>query len=125
METTEQAILALDRAGADVIELGVPYSVGTSACVVCAIHPDVPSDLLSSEILEVLPAQRRKHRMLCGSHLKHNVTSQDPLADGPTIQAAGTRALAAGCTLDKVCFLNTDYHASAGRHMQAYSPGNM
>lgn len=27
---------------------------------------------------------------------------QDPLADGPTIQAAGTRALAAGCTLDKV-----------------------
>ncbi|CAK0744552.1 hypothetical protein CVIRNUC_001557 [Coccomyxa viridis] len=52
METTEQAILALDRAGADVIELGVPYS--------------------------------------------------DPLADGPTIQAAGTRALAAGCTLDKV-----------------------
>ena len=27
LETTEQAILALDRAGADIIELGVPYSV--------------------------------------------------------------------------------------------------
>lgn len=27
METTEQALLALDRAGADIIELGVPYSV--------------------------------------------------------------------------------------------------
>ena len=27
---------------------------------------------------------------------------QDPLADGPTIQAAATRALAAGCTLNKV-----------------------
>ncbi|CAL5219252.1 g1048 [Coccomyxa viridis] len=51
MDATEQALLALDRAGADIIELGVPYS--------------------------------------------------DPLADGPTIQAAATRALAAGCTLNK------------------------
>lgn len=56
METTEQAILALDRAGADVIELGVPYSVGTSACAVCAIHHEVSSDLLSSEVLEALLA---------------------------------------------------------------------
>lgn len=52
IETTEQALLALNRAGADIIELGVPYS--------------------------------------------------DPLADGPTIQAASTRALASGTTLDKV-----------------------
>jgi tryptophan synthase alpha chain len=42
----------LRQAGADIIELGVPYS--------------------------------------------------DPLADGPTIQAAATRALAAGTTLDSV-----------------------
>ena len=27
MDATEQALLALDRAGADIIELGVPYSV--------------------------------------------------------------------------------------------------
>ena len=43
------------QAGADIIELGVPYS--------------------------------------------------DPLADGPVIQAAATRALAAGATLDKVLAL--------------------
>lgn len=48
--------------------------------------------------------------MLWHSHLTQNVTSQDPLADGPTIQAAGTRALAAGCTLDKVCSLDADHH---------------
>lgn len=50
--TTVKALQALDAAGADVIELGVPYS--------------------------------------------------DPLADGPTIQAAATRALQQGTTLDKV-----------------------
>ena len=44
LETTAQALRLLDRSGADVIELGVPYS--------------------------------------------------DPLADGPTIQAAATRSLA-------------------------------
>jgi tryptophan synthase alpha subunit len=49
---TVAALRALDAAGADVIELGVPYS--------------------------------------------------DPLADGPTIQAAATRALAGGATLDAV-----------------------
>lgn len=50
--TTVEALRALDRLGADVIELGVPYS--------------------------------------------------DPLADGPVIQAAATRALEGGCSLDKV-----------------------
>ncbi|MEA5576755.1 tryptophan synthase subunit alpha [Anabaena sp. UHCC 0451] len=52
LETTAQALQVLDRSGADIIELGVPYS--------------------------------------------------DPLADGPVIQAAATRALARGTTLDQV-----------------------
>ena len=52
LATTEKAIKVLDAAGADFIELGVPYS--------------------------------------------------DPLADGPTIQAAATRALANGVTLENV-----------------------
>ena len=52
LETTEKALRALDRAGADLIELGVPYS--------------------------------------------------DPLADGPTIQAAATRALQRGTRLEAV-----------------------
>ncbi|CAL6331752.1 unnamed protein product [Bathycoccus prasinos] len=52
LEATAKALKILDAAGADVIELGVPYS--------------------------------------------------DPLADGPVIQAAATRALENGATLDKV-----------------------
>ena len=52
LETTEQIIASLVESGADVIELGVPFS--------------------------------------------------DPMADGPTIQAASERALAAGTTLDSV-----------------------
>jgi tryptophan synthase alpha chain len=52
LATTAQALIALDRAGADIIELGVPYS--------------------------------------------------DPLADGPVIQAAATRALQAGVKLADV-----------------------
>ena len=52
LATTAAALKALDRAGASLIELGVPYS--------------------------------------------------DPLADGPVIQAAATRAIARGVTLDAV-----------------------
>jgi tryptophan synthase alpha chain len=52
LDATADALVALDAAGADVIELGMPYG--------------------------------------------------DPLADGPTIQAAADRALRAGATLDKV-----------------------
>lgn len=52
LETTAKALRVLDQNGADLIELGVPYS--------------------------------------------------DPLADGPVIQAAATRALQKGTTLDKV-----------------------
>ncbi len=52
LATTVQALIALDRAGADIIELGVPYS--------------------------------------------------DPLADGPVIQAAATRALQSGVKLADV-----------------------
>ncbi|NJL85124.1 MAG: tryptophan synthase subunit alpha [Leptolyngbyaceae cyanobacterium SM1_1_3] len=52
LSTTAEALKVLDRSGADLIELGVPYS--------------------------------------------------DPLADGPVIQAAATRALRQGVTLDQV-----------------------
>lgn len=52
LETTAEALRVLDRSGADIIELGVPYS--------------------------------------------------DPLADGPVIQAAATRALEKGVKLDHV-----------------------
>jgi len=52
LETTAKALQVLDRNGADLIELGIPYS--------------------------------------------------DPLADGPTIQAAATRALNRGVTLEAV-----------------------
>ena len=52
LETTAKALQVLDRSGADIIELGVPYS--------------------------------------------------DPLADGPVIQAAATRALHRGTTLEQV-----------------------
>lgn len=52
LKTTAQALRVLDQSGADMIELGVPYS--------------------------------------------------DPLADGPTIQAAATRALQQGTRLDDV-----------------------
>ncbi|NJN30108.1 MAG: tryptophan synthase subunit alpha [Synechococcales cyanobacterium RM1_1_8] len=55
LATTEQALLALDRNGADLIELGVPYA--------------------------------------------------DPLADGPVIQAAATRAVKRGTRLDDVLAL--------------------
>jgi tryptophan synthase alpha chain len=52
LKTTEEALKILDRCGADIIELGVPYS--------------------------------------------------DPLADGPVIQAAATRALEKGTKLEQV-----------------------
>ncbi len=52
LETTAKALQVLDQSGADLIELGIPYS--------------------------------------------------DPLADGPTIQAAATRALNRGVTLEAV-----------------------
>ncbi len=55
LATTAKALKTLDQAGADLIELGVPYS--------------------------------------------------DPLADGPVIQAAATRALSRGVTLDQVLSL--------------------
>lgn len=52
LEATKKLVLALERSGADIIELGVPFS--------------------------------------------------DPIADGPTIQAASHRALAGGVTLKKI-----------------------
>ena len=58
LERTRDVLLALARSGADVIEVGVPFS--------------------------------------------------DPLADGPVIQRATERALAAGATLDKVLTLVAD-----------------
>jgi len=58
LETTAQALQLLDRSGANLIELGVPYS--------------------------------------------------DPLADGPVIQAAATRALKRGTRLDQVLEMVAD-----------------
>lgn len=52
LDTTEKLIYAIDRAGADLIEIGVPFS--------------------------------------------------DPIAEGPVIQEANERALANGCTTDKL-----------------------
>jgi len=62
LETTAQALQVLDKNGADIIELGVPYS--------------------------------------------------DPLADGPTIQAAATRALAKGTKLEQVLDMVTEVSPS-------------
>ena len=52
LDTTERLIYAMDKAGADLIEIGIPFS--------------------------------------------------DPVAEGPVIQAASERALAGGCTADKL-----------------------
>ena len=52
LDTTEKLIYAMEKAGADLIEIGVPFS--------------------------------------------------DPIAEGPVIQEANERALAAGCTTDKL-----------------------
>ncbi|WKT80220.1 tryptophan synthase subunit alpha [Thermosynechococcus sp. PP45] len=60
LETTVAALKALDAHGADLIELGMPYS--------------------------------------------------DPLADGPVIQAAATRALQRGTRLEAVLEMTTDLH---------------
>ena len=39
LDTTEKALIALDEAGADVIELGVPYSVLTLLPSNAFLHP--------------------------------------------------------------------------------------
>lgn len=52
LEMTEQLVLAMERAGADIVEIGIPFS--------------------------------------------------DPTAEGPVIEAASMRALAAGCTVEKL-----------------------
>lgn len=52
LETTEKLIIAMEKAGADLIEIGIPFS--------------------------------------------------DPIAEGPVIQEANERALAAGCTTDRL-----------------------
>ena len=52
LEITEQLLYAMEEAGADIIEIGIPFS--------------------------------------------------DPIAEGPVIQAANERALAAGCTTDRL-----------------------
>lgn len=62
LERTAERVLLLERCGADIVELGVPFS--------------------------------------------------DPLADGPTIQKAAARALAAGVSLHKVISLVRDLRAT-------------
>jgi tryptophan synthase alpha chain len=58
IETTRKLIIALEKAGADIIEIGIPFS--------------------------------------------------DPVAEGPVIEEADARALAAGCTVDKLFDMVTD-----------------
>lgn len=67
-EVTVELIETFARAGADIIELGVPYS--------------------------------------------------DPLADGPVIQAASARALAAGTTLSRVLDIGAEVRSRGGRAEQ-------
>ena len=50
MDATEQALLALDRAGADIIELGVPYSV-RAQCNAC-------HEVTSSQVMPLTYYQR-------------------------------------------------------------------
>lgn len=69
-----EVLIALDRAGADVLEVGVPFS--------------------------------------------------DPLADGPVIQRASERALAAGATLDGVLGMLADVRTSVRAPMVAFTYAN-
>ena len=73
-ETTVAVVLALAEAGADAVELGIPYS--------------------------------------------------DPLADGPTIQAAGQRALAGGATFEGVLALFDRLRAAGGPPLIAFGYAN-
>ncbi|TAM76400.1 tryptophan synthase subunit alpha [bacterium] len=73
-ETTVAVVLALAEAGADAVELGIPYT--------------------------------------------------DPLADGPTIQAAGQRALAGGATFEGVLALFDRLRAVGGPPLIAFGYAN-
>ena len=61
MDATEQALLALDRAGADIIELGVPYSVRA--------HRDACVEVSSAQMNPLTCCQRT------GYHLFHHAGS--------------------------------------------------
>jgi len=73
-QTTVAVVRALGEAGADAVELGIPYS--------------------------------------------------DPLADGPTIQAAGQRALAGGATFEGVLRVFDDVGAAGGPPLIAFGYAN-
>jgi tryptophan synthase alpha chain len=75
LAATKEIVLALEKAGADIVELGIPFS--------------------------------------------------DPLADGPTIQAASARALAKGATLKGIFAMASKLRASASMplvFMTYYNP---
>ena len=55
--------------------------------------------------MQHLKLTRRASRQAGADIIELGVPYSDPLADGPVIQAAATRALAAGDTLDKVLAL--------------------
>lgn len=75
LDVTERLLHALTKAGADVIELGVPFS--------------------------------------------------DPMADGPTIQAASQRALAAGTTLPKILEVARRFRERAATPLVLFSYYNL
>ncbi|WP_026606706.1 tryptophan synthase subunit alpha [Methylocapsa acidiphila] len=69
---------------------------------VMAGDPDLPTSL---ELLKALPKAG-------ADVIEVGMPFTDPMADGPAIQAAGLRALAAGTTLEKTLSLVADFRAS-------------
>ncbi len=97
LDTTSLALRKLDEVGADVIELGVPYSVRRADGLGQGPRLRYTRMCLASKpAAGAIPT----HYSCTRSGLL--TALQDPLADGPVIQNAATRALEKQTTLDKV-----------------------
>ena len=101
LESTAEALQRLDAVGADVIELGVPYSVRDPS----PMHEDKNLTMLMifkpRTVAEWNQGLSCAQLFICSSS-SAGFAMQDPLADGPVIQGAATRALEKGTTLDSV-----------------------